>query len=369
MGILGQSNLPMSREEAEIIPIYNAAPKMRAVIFEAHGDTDRLKYTYVPTPRPGPHEVIVKVKACALNHLDLWTLKGMPGIKVSMPHILGCDIAGEVVETGSKVRGIPLRKPVVLSPGQPCGKCAHCRDGWDSLCNHYKITGFQVDGGFAEYVKVPAANVIRVSDRLSYEEWAGIPLVFLTAWHALVTRAGLQKGEKVLIHAAGSGVGSAAIQIAKRLRATVIATAGSDEKVKRAKALGADEVINYEKKDFMLEVKRLTHGRGADVVLEHIGQATFAKSLACLAKKGRMVTCGVTTGQITNLDIRLVFARQLSVTGCYMGGLRELKKVMRLVEKKKLKPVVDKVFPLREAKQALDRMKQRGNFGKIILVP
>lgn len=359
----------MIREEAEVIPIYNAAPKMRAMVFESHGGTEKLKYTYVPTPRPGPHEVIVKVKACALNHLDIWTLHGMPGVKVSMPHILGCDIAGEVVEKGSKVRRVSLNKPVVLSPGLPCGKCVHCREGWDSLCDQYKITGFQGDGGFAEYVKVPAANVIRVSSRLSYEEWAAIPLVFLTAWHALVTRAQLQKGESILIHAAGSGVGSAAIQIAKRLGATVLATVGSDEKIRRAKALGADEVINYTKKDFLLEVKRLTQGRGVNVALEHIGQATFPKSLASLAKKGRLVTCGVTTGQNTHLDIRYLFARQLSVMGCYMGGFHELKKVIRWVEKKRLRPVVDKVFPLREAKQALDRMKSRANFGKIIVVP
>lgn len=357
------------REEVEIIPIYNAAPKMRAVIFETHGDTNQLQYTYVPTPRPGPHEVIVKVKACALNHLDLWTLRGVPGVKMTMPHILGCDIAGEVVETGSKVRGMALHKPVIVSPGQPCRKCRYCLSGWDSLCDQYKITGFQVNGGFAEYVKVPASNVIPVSKRLSYEEWASIPLVFLTAWHALVTRAGIQKGEKVLIHSAGSGVGSAAIQIAKRRRAYVIATVGSDEKIKRAKSLGADEVLNYEKKDFTAEIKKITHGYGVDVVLEHIGQTTFPKSLASLAKKGRLVTCGVTSGQITNLDIRYLFARQLSVTGCYMGGFKELKKVIRLVEKKKLRPVIDKVFPLREAKQALDRMKSRGNFGKIILTP
>lgn len=360
----------MSRNEVEIIPIYNSVPKMRAVIFEEHGDTDRLKYTYVPTPRPGPHDVIVRVKACALNHLDIWTLRGMPGVKVSMPHILGCDIAGEVVEKGAKVRGIPLNKPVVLSPGQPCGKCAHCKDGWDSLCDQYRITGFQGDGGYAEYVKVPAANVIPVSTKKwGYEEWAGVPLVFLTAWHALVTRAGLTKGETILIHSAGSGVGSAAIQIAKLLKARVITTVGSDDKIKRAKALGADEVINYEKRDFVADIRKMTHGHGVDVVLEHIGQATFNKSLNTLAKKGRMVTCGVTTGQITNLDIRFLFARQLSVSGCYMGGLKELQKVIRLVKKKKLRPVIDKVFPLREAKQALDRMKARGNFGKIILVP
>lgn len=356
-------------KEAEIIPIHFAAPKMRAVVFEEHGGSDQLKYTYVPTPRPGPGEVIVKVKACALNHLDIWTLMGMPGMKISMPHILGCDIAGEVVETGAKVKGIALHKPVVVSPGQPCGHCVYCKEGWDSLCDQYKITGFQVDGGYAEYVKVPAASILRVSNKLSPEEWAGIPLVSLTAWHMLVTRAGLRKKETVLIHSAGSGVGSAAIQIAKHLGARVITTVGSDEKIKRAKALGADEVIPYEKKDFVTEIKKMTHGRGADVVLEHIGPATFAKSLAALTKKGRLVTCGVTSGQMTQLDLRFIFARQLSITGCYMGGLKELQKVIALAEKGILKPVTDKIFPLREAKHAIERMKNRQNFGKIILTP
>ena len=343
--------------------------KMRAVIFKNHGSTQELEYTCVERPKPGPHEALVQVKACALNHLDLWTLGGMPGAKIPLPHILGCDIAGVVAETGSKVKGIPLNQPVVAAPGISCGKCGFCKTGWDSLCPDYKITGFQVDGGYAEFVKVPLRNIIPVSEKWSFEEWASTPLVFLTAWHMLVTRAGIRKGEKVLVHAAGSGVGSAAIQIAKYFGAQVYTTVGNDEKVKRAKALGADEVIPYRKKDFVEEVRRLTQGRGVDVVLEHIGPETFAKSLTCLAKKGRLVTCGVTSGPTVNLDLRFLFVHQLSVTGCYMGGLEELKKVLRLLRKKKLKPVVDKVFPLREAAQALERMQSRQNFGKIVLVP
>lgn len=343
--------------------------KMRAVVFEEHGGTEKLKYAYIEAPHPGPREVLVKVKACALNHLDLWTLIGLRSIKIPLPHILGCDVAGEVVETGSKVKGIPLNRPVLIAPGISCGKCPFCRDGWDSLCNDYKILGLQVNGGYAEYVKVPAQNVIPVSRRFSYEEWASIPLVFVTAWHMLVTRAGLKKKEKVLIHAAGSGVGSAAIQIAKYLGAYVITTVGSDEKIKRAKALGADEVINYQEKDFSIEIKRLTHGHGVDVVFEHIGPETFAKSLSSLTKKGRLVTCGVTSGPVVNLDLRFVFARQLSITGCYMGGIGELRKIVRLVRKRKLKPVLDKVYPLREAASALERMQSRLNFGKIILTP
>lgn len=342
---------------------------MRAVVFQEHGGAEQLEYTYVETPRPGPHEVLVKVKACALNRLDIWTLKGMPGIKIPMPHILGCDIAGVVVKTGSKVLGVPLHRPVVVAPGIRCGKCQFCKTGWDSLCPDYKILGFQVDGGYAEYAKVPAENIIPVSKQLSFEEWASIPLVFLTAWHMLVTRANLQRKEKVLIHAAGSGVGSAAIQIAKLLRAHVITTIGSDEKTKRAKTLGADEVINYQKKDFVEEIKRITQGQGVDVVFEHIGAATFSKSLACLAKKGRLVTCGVTSGALVSIDLRFLFVRQLFIAGCYMGGLHELKRVIRRVKRNKLRPVVDQVFPLREARSAHERMLAREHFGKIILVP
>lgn len=342
---------------------------MRAVFFKDHGGLEKLEYGYLPEPPLGQGEVLVRVKACALNHLDIWTRQGMPGIKIPLPHILGCDIAGEVAKLGPGVRGIRVGKKVVVAPGLSCGKCRHCRTGWDSLCDEYKIIGFQVNGGYAEYVKVPARNLIPVSKKWTFEEWAATPLVFLTAWHMLVTRAGLKKGESVLIHAAGSGVGSAAIQIAKYLGAKVFTTVGSDDKIKRARSLGADEVINYTKKDFAQETRRLNRNRGVDVVFEHIGPATFQKSLASLAKKGRLVTCGVTSGPVANLDLRFLFVHQLSILGSYMGGREELKKVMSLLEKGKLKPVVDKVFPLREAREAQLRMFERRNFGKIVLVP
>jgi NADPH:quinone reductase-like Zn-dependent oxidoreductase len=344
--------------------------KMRAVIFRQHGDTSRLEYTYVPKPKPGKHEVLVKVMACAINHLDLWTLAGVPGTKVPLPHILGCDVSGQVVEIGSKVWGIPLNKPVIVCPGILPRKIALKNlGGWDSLDDQYQILGFQTDGGYAEYVKVPEHSVIPVSNRLSFEEWASIPLVFITAYHMLATRAQLKPKEKVLIHAAGSGVGSAAVQIAKYLGAEVITTVGQDLKIKRAKELGADHVIPYHKNDFVAETLKITRGKGVDVVFEHIGPATFAKSLACMAKKGRLVTCGATSGPTVQLDLRFIFSRQISVIGCYMGGHAELKKIVQLVETKKLRPVLDKVFPLRQAKEALERMKARENFGKIVLAP
>jgi NADPH:quinone reductase-like Zn-dependent oxidoreductase len=342
---------------------------MHAVFFREHGGVEKLEYGYQPKPIPGHGEALVQVKACALNHLDIWTRQGMPGVKIHLPHILGCDIAGVVVKTGHGAHGIPVGKKVVLAPGFGCGRCHSCRIGWDSLCDEYKIMGFQINGGYAEYVKAPARNLIPISKEWTFEEWASVPLVFLTAWHMLVTRAGLKKGESVLIHAAGSGVGSAAIQIAKYLGARVFTTVGSDEKIKRAKALGADEVINYERKDFSLEIKHLSRGRGVDVVFEHIGPATFAKSLASLARKGRLVTCGVTSGPMVNLDLRFLFVRQLSVFGSYMGGIKELHTVLRLVRKKKLRPVVDKVFPLNQAREAQARMLERQNFGKIVLTP
>jgi NADPH:quinone reductase-like Zn-dependent oxidoreductase len=293
----------------------------------------------------------------------------MPGVKIPFPHVLGCDVSGEVAKLGPGVRTIKVGQKVVAAPGISCGRCSYCRTGWDSLCDGYQILGFQVNGGYAEFVKVPARNLFPITKTWTFEEWAAFPLVFLTAWHMLVTRARLKKGESVLIHAAGSGVGSAAIQVAKYLGARVFTTVGSDEKIKRAKALGADEVINYQNKDFSLEVKRLNRNRGVDVVFEHIGPATFQKSLASLARKGRIVTCGVTSGPLVNLDLRFLFVRQLSIFGSYMGGLKEFRAVFRLIAKRKLKPVVDKVFPLKEGREAQARMLERKNFGKIVLTP
>ena len=340
---------------------------MRAVIFKKHGDLEQLMFTEVPDPKPGPDEVVVKVKACALNHLDIWTRQGMPGIKIPLPHILGCDIAGEVAETGKHVKGIKKGTKVVAAPGISCGRCQFCRTGWDSLCDEYKILGFQVDGGYGEYVKVPPRNLIPIDGSHSWEEWASVPLVFLTAWHMLVTRAQLKKGETVLIHAAGSGVGSAGIPIAKFLGARVFTTVGSDAKEARAKALGADRVINYKRADFAKEARRLTQEHGVDVVFEHIGAETFSKSLVALSKKGRLVTCGVTSGSLVQIDLRFLFVKQHSLLGCYMGGRTELNQVVKLVKKRRLKPVVDHIFPLAQAREAQERMLERKNFGKIVL--
>ena len=340
---------------------------MKAVIFKEHGELDRLIYTDVPEPKISPDEVLVRVRACALNHLDIWTRQGMPGIEIPLPHILGCDIAGEVEKVGAKVSAVAQGARVVAAPGISCGACKWCRSGWDSLCDQYKMIGFQVDGGYAELVKVPAKNLIPVSERYSWEEWAAAPLVFLTAWHMLMTRAQLEKGETVLIHAAGSGVGSAAIQIAKVFGARVITTVGSKEKEAKAKELGADEVIHYNETDFAKEARALTQDQGVDVVLEHIGAETFSKSLSALSKRGRLVTCGVTSGPAVSMDLRFLFVHQHSILGCYMGGRRELDSAISLLEEGRVRPVVDSVLPLKEAREAQRRMLERKNFGKIIL--
>lgn len=341
---------------------------MKAVVFYQHGDLDQLKWTDVPKPVLNSKEVLVKVKACALNHLDIWERQGLPGIPISFPHISGSDIAGEVEKWGKEVRGFRKGNRVVISPGISCGKCEYCRTGYDSLCADYKMIGLQVDGGYAEYVKAPARALIPVSSRCSFAEWASVPLVFLTAWHMLLTRAQLKKGETVLVHAAGSGVGSAAIQIAKWKGATVITTASSDEKLEKARKLGADYGIQYKKRDFVEEVQKITQRHGVDVVFEHIGSETWAKSIRSLARRGRLVTCGATSGREVSLDLRFVFVKQLSILGSYMGGFQELREVLALVEKGKLKPVVDSTFPLPEARKAQEKMLKRGQFGKIVLV-
>ncbi len=343
--------------------------KMLAAYFKNHGDLSNLEYGYVDMPKLKTGEVLVKVKACALNHLDLWTLQGIPSVKIPMPHIPGCDMAGEVVERGPGAKDAPLGKSVVVAPGISCGRCVYCKDGWDSLCPDYKILGFQVNGGCAQYAAVPAKNIIPVSKIWTLEEWSGVPLVFLTAWHMLWTHARVQKKDVVLIQAAGSGVGSAAIQIAKYLGATVITTAGTPQKCQKARAYGADHVINYREKDFVEEVLRITKNRGADVAIDHIGGETLVKTIQALTRKGRLVTCGSTSGPAVTLNLRYIFSKQLQIQGSYMGSQRELLKVIRRVERKRFRPVTDKIYPLREMRQALERMIRRENFGKIILTP
>jgi len=340
---------------------------MKAVRFHEFGGPEKLQFEEAPQPKPGPNEVVVKVKACALNHLDIWARQGTRNERIPLPHISGSDISGEIYETGSPADKHSKGERALVAPGISCGSCDYCTNGWDSLCESYKIIGYETQGGYAEYVSVPVSNILPIPDKLTYEQSAAVPLVFLTAWHMLVSRARLIPGETVLVWAAGSGVGSAAIQVARLLGATVIATVGSDSKSEKAQKLGADFVLNHHTQDIPGEVKRLTNGRKANVVFDHIGQATWEKSMRSMAPAGRLVNCGVTSGGKAEIDIRYVFVKQFSLMGSYMGGRGELLKVLSFFQDGKLRPVVDSVFPLAEAVKAQTKMERSEHFGKIVL--
>lgn len=341
---------------------------MKAVVFRKHGGPDVLEYAEVPQPEIQASEVLVQVKACALNHLDLFVRGGLPGIEIPLPHILGSDVAGIVREVGGLVTWVKPGDEVLLQPGLSCGHCAECLRGEDNLCRQYDIIGYRHNGGYAEFVAVPGVNVISKPAQISWEEAAALPLVTLTAWHMLITRAKLQPGETMLVHAAGSGVGSIAIQIGKLLGARVIATAGSDEKLAKARELGADETINYTQGDWPKEVRRLTNRFGVDVVFEHTGEATWQGSISSLKNNGRLVTCGATSGYDARTDLRQVFYRHLTILGSFMGSKSELLAAMKFIEQGRIRGVVDQVLPLAEARRAHELMENRAQFGKIVLV-
>ena len=340
---------------------------MKAIVFEQHGSPDVLKYVDVPQPTIKPNEVLVRVKACALNHLDLWVRQGLPGVSFPLPHIPGSDVAGEIAQIGTDVTTVRVGQKVVLAPGVSCGKCPACVSGLDNRCRYFTNLGYMIDGGCAEFVRVPEVNCLPFPENLSFEEAAAVPLVFQTAWHMLVGRAQLQPGEDVLILGAGSGVGSAAIQIAKFFGARVIATAGTDEKLQKAKQLGADHGINHKSQKIREEVRRITNKRGVDVVFEHVGTATWDESIASLAASGRLVTCGATTGFDAKIDLRFLYSRQLSLLGSYMGTKSDLHTVMKLVAAGRLKPIVDRVFPLAQAAAAHAYLESSSQFGKVVL--
>lgn len=342
---------------------------MKAIAISEHGGTDVLKYTDLPDPEVGPGEVLLEVKACALNHLDLWVRRGLPGIEFQFPHILGNDVSGVVKEVGQGVVNVKAGDRVLVSPGVSCMHCEQCLSGQDNLCRFYHIVGYARPGGYAQYLNVPSVNVLPIPGDLDFVEAAAIPLVFLTAWHMLVTRARLKAGETVLVHAAGSGVGSAAIQIGKLLNARVLATASTGEKLAKAKDLGADEVINYVEQDFAAEARRLTGKRGVDVVVEHTGVSTWEKSILSLSTNGRVVTCGATTGYQANMDLRHLFARHLNVLGSYMGAKHELLEVLKFFASGQLRAVVDRSMPLTEAAVAHRALEDRNQFGKVVLIP
>src|SRR5438105_2989561 len=342
---------------------------MKAARIHQHGGPEVLVYEDVPDPKIKANQILVRVRACALNHLDLFVRAGIPGLKFPMPHILGSDIAGEVVAVGELCERVQPGWRVLLSPGLSCRQCAQCLAGTDNYCRKYTMFGYAVDGGDCELLAAPEYTAIPIPDDLSFEEAAAVPLVFLTAWHMMMTRAALQPGEDVLVLAASSGVGSAAIQIAKMFHCRVIATAGGEAKMAKAKELGADYVIDHYQQDISAEVKRITARRGVDVVFEHVGQATWQKSFESLAAAGRLVTCGATTGFDAKVDLRFLFSRQYSLLGSFMGTMGELHQVLKFVFRKQLKPVIDRVYPLAEIRAAHERLEKKQQFGKVILRP
>jgi NADPH:quinone reductase-like Zn-dependent oxidoreductase len=340
---------------------------MKAIVFHQHGGPEVLKYENATDPVPRANEVLVRVKACALNHLDLWVRRGLPNVPIPLPHIPGSDVAGEIAAVGEAVTTVRVGQKVVLAPGVTCGKCAPCISGNDNRCRSFTNLGYMIDGGCAEFVRCPEVNCLPCPENLTFEEASSIPLVFQTAWHMLVARAELQPGEDVLILGAGSGVGSAAIQVAKFFGARVIATASTNEKLAKARELGADHLINHKTQKIRDEVRRITNKRGVDVVFEHVGTATWDESIASLALAGRLVTCGATTGYDAKIDLRFLFSRQLSLLGSYMGAKSELRTVMKLVAAGRLKPIVDRVFPLAEAAAAHAYLEAGSQFGKVVL--
>jgi NADPH:quinone reductase-like Zn-dependent oxidoreductase len=340
---------------------------VKAIQFQQHGGPEVLRYTDVPDPIIRPSEVLVRVRACALNHLDLWVRQGIPNVPIPLPHIPGSDIAGEVAQIGADVTTVRVGQKAVLAPGVTCGKCAACLAGLDNRCRQFTNLGYLIDGGCAEFIRAPEVNCFPYPENLSFEQAAAVPLVFQTAWHMLLVRAELQPGDDVLILGAGSGVGSAAIQIAKFFGARVIATAGTDEKLAKARELGADHVIHHKSQKIREEVRNITSKRGVDVVFEHVGTATWDDSLASLAASGRLVTCGATTGYDAKIDLRFLFSRQLSLLGSYMGSKKDLRAVLKLVAMGRLKPVVDRVFPLAQAAAAHRYLESGSQFGKVVL--
>lgn len=340
---------------------------MKAVRFHRHGGPEVLQYEEAPDPVPNADEALVKVKACALNRLDIWARNGLPNVEIPLPHISGSDISGVVEWVPGEEHNFVRGDEVIVNPGVGCGRCDRCLTGRDNQCKDYTIVGYGIDGGYAEMVKVRRDHLVRKPKGMGFEEAASFPLVFETAYHMLATKARVGPGDTVLVLAASSGVGSAAVQVAKMLGAKVIATAGDAEKMEKAKKLGADFAVDHYRQDVLAEVRNVTGKRGVDVVVEHVGKATWGESIRALAKGGRLVTCGATTGAEASMDLRYVFNKELTVYGSFMAGLGELLQVVRLFEEKRLRTVVDSVYPLERAGEAQARMEASRHFGKVVL--
>ncbi len=342
---------------------------MHAIVMHQRGGPDVLTYeTDFPDPSVGPSDVLIRVRACGMNRLDIFTREGQQGVRAPLPHILGMEVAGDVLAVGEAVRSVRPGDRVMPPPSIPCSACEWCLRGAPNICPNQQVLGRTRHGGYAELVAVPDRNLLFIPEALSYEQAAAIVVAFGTAWHMLVTRGRIQPGETVLVLAAGSVVGTAAIQVAKHFGCRVIATASNDEKLARAKELGADEAINYSAEHFDRRVRKLTGGRGVDLVVEHVGTDTWQQSIGALAPLGRIVTCGSTTGRWGNTDLWSLFGKQLSLIGSFGATTEELAILLPLVVDGTLKPVIDRTFSLEQAADAHRYMADRRQFGKLVLV-
>ncbi len=342
---------------------------MKAAFFKEHGGSEKILYDDYRDPRAEAGEVVVRVRACALNQVDMLLLDGRFPPPEGLPHVNGCEVAGTVESTGDGVKGLARGQRVVIFPGFSCGACEYCLRGERTVCVRYGYLGAHKDGGYAELVSVPAANVVELPESISFEAGAAVPLAMLTSWRAVVTQARVRPGQTVLVQAAGSGVGSAAIQIARLCGARVMTTVGSDDKIEFAKALGAEQVVNYRTHDFVEAVKAWTGKRGVDVVIEHIGGETFEKSLYALTRLGTLVTIGSHDTHWGRLDLRHVYSKNLSVVGTNLGSLPEFRTMLEHLADGRLRPVIDRAFPLSDARAAVQHVLERRNKGKVLLRP
>jgi NADPH:quinone reductase-like Zn-dependent oxidoreductase len=342
---------------------------VKAAFINSHGELEQLSIGEFEVPQIKPNEVLIEAKFGALNHIDLFLVKGWPGLNLKMPHILGSDGSGVIKEIGSAVTTIKVGDRVTINPGLSCGKCYYCLSGNQNFCDQFSIMGETQWGTFSEAFKVPEQNTLLIPNKSSFELAAAAPLTFLTAWRALTTQANLKQDQVILIHGAGGGVSTAAIQIAKYLGAVVITTTSNAEKVKMAENLGADYVFNYKKDpDFSKVIySEITNKKGVDVVLDSVGKNTFQNSLRLLRPGGCLVTPGATTGSIAEIDIRQIFWKQIKVIGSTMSNQKEFREVMNLIFQNKLHPVIDKIFPLTEVKEAEDYLGEGKQFGKVLL--
>ncbi len=340
--------------------------KMKALFYEEHGSFENIKSGYFPVPDIKENEVLVKIKAFSLNHLDIWIMEGKYPVKIPMPHIFASDASGIVEKVGAGVKNVKEGDEVIVYPGLSCGYCKYCLAGRDNLCKTFSILGVLTDGVSAQYVKVPYLNVFKKPKGITFEEGASIGITYTTMWHSLVTRGKIKPGDKVLIHGGGSGVGTAGIQIAKMHGATVITTVGDDWKKEKAKELGADFVINYKKEDFVESIKDITDGDMCDIVVDHIGEETFNSSIDCTKKGGKLITFGVTTGAEPKVNLRKIFGKNIDIHGVYMGTKGEVAQYLQYFPEN-LKPVIDSVFPFEKVKDAYKKLLSRQFFGKIVV--